>query len=474
MFKRQAWPSRTRQQMRDLLVVSIVLLGAMVAIRRPWIGIMLWVWLSIMNPHRFTWGFAYDAPLAALTAACTLLGLLLTKDRESPFKGAAPVWLFIFFLWITVSWLFGLDPSSDYPQWDKVMKIYLMIFVGLAVLHSKQHIIALAWVTSGSLALLGIKGGLFTVATGGNYRVWGPPESFIQDNNEFALSLVMTIPLLRFLQLQLSSKWGRRAMTISMLLCAAAAVGSHSRGALLAIIAMAVVLWWRGKSRILGGVVIFGAALALLAFMPESWTARMSSIDNYAEDRSALGRISAWWNAWGIAKEYISGVGFNAARPELFARYSPYPDYIHAAHSIYFQVMGNHGFIGLFFFLMVFISTYWAAGRLRVAAKGHPEAQWCDALGAMCQVSLVGYAVGGALLSLSYFDLPYNVMMLVVLARVWVARKAWLTEPAYPPGWRTIPGLATLSSDKVSPVPVPNGPAVAPRAPIKPGTAQRR
>jgi len=189
--------------------------------------------------------------------------------------------------------------------------------------------------------------------------------------------------------------------------------------------------------------VIVGAAVMLLAFMPESWTERMSTISGYEEDRSALGRISAWWNAWGIAKDYVTGVGFNAARPELFVRYSPYPDYVHAAHSIYFQVMGNHGFIGLVIFMMIFVSTYWAAGRLRAAARLHPQAQWCDALGAMCQVSLVGYAVGGALLSLSYFDLPYNIMMLVVLSRVWVARQGWRTEPIYPPGWRTLPGLAS-------------------------------
>jgi hypothetical protein len=47
----------------------------------------------------------------------------------------------------------------------------------------------------------------------------------------------------------------------------------------------------------------------------------------------------------------------------------------------------------------------------------------------MVQVSLVGYAVGGAFLSLAYFDLPYNMMVMVVLARKWVEDRAWETEP---------------------------------------------
>lgn len=427
--------------MRDLIIVAVVAVGALAALRRPWIGVMLWTWLSIMNPHRLSWGFAYSAPLAAAAAVATLVGLVFTRERSSPFKGPPAVWLAIFTCWMTVSWLMGLNPETDYDQWNKVIKVYFMVFVGLMLLHSKLHVIALAWVAAGSLAVLGLKGGIFTVITGGNYRVWGPPDSFIADNNEFALSLVMTIPLLRFLQLQLQPGWRRHAMTVTMLLCAAAALGSQSRGALLAIGAMSLVLWWRGHSRIAGGVFMLVAGAALVIFMPDTWSDRMSTISSYEEDGSAMGRISAWWNAWGIAKDFVFGVGFDAARPELFARYSPYPDAVHAAHSIYFQVLGNHGFIGLALFAMVFLSTYREAALLRREASTLPQAAWCDSLAAMAQVSLIGYAVGGAFLSLSYFDLPYNIMVLVVLARVWVRQRAWEKEQLTQARWYTIPGL---------------------------------
>jgi probable O-glycosylation ligase (exosortase A-associated) len=430
--------------MRDLIILALVIPGCFAAIRRPWIGIMVWTWLSIMNPHRFTWGLAYSAPLAAMAAGSTLLGLLMTKEKESPLKGAPVTVFLILILWITLSWLLGLDPVRDYEQWKKVMKIDLMILVALALLHNKKHILALAWVAAGSLAILGLKGGIFTVLTGGSYRVWGPPGSFIEDNNEFALSLVMTIPLLRFLQLQLTNKWQRFAMTGTMLLCAAAALGSYSRGALIAISSMAVFLWWRGKNKVVMAMVLVLVAIPLIAFMPDAWVARMSSIGDYQEDRSSLGRISAWWTAWNIGLRYPTGVGFNAARPELFAMYSPYPDYVHAAHSIYFQILGNHGFIGLFIFLALWIATWRSASWIRTRKGLGPEAKWCNDLASMCQVSLVGYAVGGAFLSLSYFDLPYNIMVLIVLTRVWVHKRAWETEPVYQPGWRTIPGLATV------------------------------
>ena len=48
----------------------------------------------------------------------------------------------------------------------------------------------------------------------------------------------------------------------------------------------------------------------------------------------------------------------------------------------------------------------------------------------MCQVSLAGYAVGGAFLSLSYYDLPYNILILVVLGCRWMDRQEWVREAA--------------------------------------------
>ena len=65
-------------------------------------------------------------------------------------------------------------------------------------------------------------------------------------------------------------------------------------------------------------------------------------------------------------------------------------------------------------------------------------------MGAMCQVSLVGYAIGGAFLSLAYFDLPYEILVFLVLTRIWIEKKSWQTEPIYPQGWRTIPGLISV------------------------------
>jgi probable O-glycosylation ligase (exosortase A-associated) len=427
--------------MRDIVVVGIVIIGALLALRRPWIGVMLWTWVSLLNPHRYCFGFAYDFPVAAVAAGSTIVGFLLTRDKHSPFSSAPPVLLALFIVWITISWRMGLSPQDDYHQWNKVMKILVMVVLSVALLRTKEQIFAYAWVVGGSLALIGIKGGLFTVAHGGSHRVWGPSGSFIEENNSLALALVMTIPLLRFCQMQLKSKWGSRLMVLSMVLVAASALGSHSRGGLLAIAAMAVMLWWRGRSRLLGGIAILTVGLTLVAFMPDEWGIRMATIETYDEDRSAMGRISAWWVAWRLAFDYPFGVGFDAARPELFAKYSPYPELgTPVAHSIYFQILGHHGFVGLALFISIWVASWTVASSIRKQAVGIPQCKWCADLAGMAQVSLFGYAVGGAFLSLGYFDLPYNVMAMVVLTKAWMLRRGWETDPAQSLKW-PIPGL---------------------------------
>ncbi|ENO90595.1 putative O-glycosylation ligase, exosortase A system-associated [Thauera linaloolentis] len=425
--------------MRDLLILAIVGVAAVLALRRPWVGVMLWTWLSLMNPHRFSWGIAYSAPLAAIAAGVTLVGLMTTKERQSPFQGPPIVWFFLFACWITLSWFFGMDPGGDYTQWNKVMKIYFMTFVAGMLIINKMHIMAFAWVTVGSMAILGVKGGIFTVLTGGNFRVWGPPGSFIYDNNEFALSLIMTIPLLHFLQLQVKSAWMKHGLSAAMLFCAAAAIGTHSRGGFLAIGAMSLMFWWRSSRKgLIGGMLLF-AVLIALPMMPEHWWERMNTISDYQEDGSAMGRINAWHVAYGVAKHNFFGGGMTYQHEVFFLLYGQHETIVRAAHSIYFQVLGNHGFPGLFLFLMIWFSTYRVAGWLRSNARSQEETRWAADLGAMVQVSLVGYAVGGAFLSLSYFDLPYNMMILVVAAKKWVQTRGWERDPQVP--WLEYIGL---------------------------------
>ena len=418
--------------MRDALLIAIVGAWALVALVRPWIGVLGWTLISIMNPHRYSWA-ASTLPVAAAIAIATLIGLLVTRDRRATPFSPPTLALIAFMAWICVTFPFSFSIANSMDMWDKVIKIDFMIIIATIALTARTHVMALTWVLVGSIGFYGLKGGIFTILHGGVYRVWGPPESFIEGNNELALALVMTIPLMRFLQLQARSRLVSYGLIALMLLSAIAALGTQSRGALLALLAMAVMLFLRGSgtgSRVSLGITLIVAGIALVAFMPSTWDDRMSTIVNYEKDSSALGRINAWWMAWRVASNHLFGGGFAIYDPATFARYAPDPQDIHAAHSIYFQVLGEHGFIGLALFLLVFYLVWRSAGWLRRNATRAPDGAWAAHLGGLCQVSLVGYATGGAFLSLAYFDLPYNLLVLVVVARRLIAQQVTAAAPA--------------------------------------------
>ena len=415
--------------MRDLALGPIILALAAYGLLHPWIGILGWTWISVMNPHAYSWRLS-SLPVAAAIAISVLLGVLITKDRRNFFLTRETVALMLFMLWMCITLPFSFYFDLAFGLWNRVMKIDLMILVAMVVLYSRKHITMLVWVLVGSLGFYGVKGGLFTILTGGAHRVWGPVGSYIDGNNEVALALVMTIPLMRFLQLTTESAWVKRGLVVSMLLCAVAAIGSQSRGALLAIVAMTAVMWLRSDKKIVATILLFLAGVVVLAVMPPEWWTRMGTIGTYQDDSSASGRINAWWMAWNLAKANFFGGGFVVAQAELFARYAPDPTSILAAHSIYFMVLGEHGFVGLFLFLMMWTFVWFSARRLRIQGSKNPQTQWLSHLGGMCQVSLAGYAVGGAFLSLSYYDLPYNILVLVVLGCRWMDGKEWVKEAA--------------------------------------------
>ncbi len=423
--------------MRDVFVMAFIIGGALWALRQPWIGVIMWTNVSLMSPHvEFGWTTS-TWPVGTIVALTTLIGLLATKARHNPFVGA-PVWaLLAFTVWICVTLPFSFFLEDSLPLWERSMKIFLMIFVTLALLDDRKKLDAFVWVIVISIGFYGIKGGIFTLATAGSYRVWGP-GGFIGGNNEVALALVTTIPLMRYLQMQMTRRWMIAAMGGAMALTAITVLGTYSRGALLAIAAMAFFLWLKGEKKFLWGIVLVALGIVIVSFMPEQWWARMETIQSYEVDDSALGRINAWWNAWNIALDKPFGGGFMIYMPSVFQVYAPDPNRVHAAHSIYFQVLGEHGFVGLFLFLLVGALTWFTSFRLIKAARVDARHRWAADLGAMVQVSMVGFAAGGAFLSLAYFDLPYNLMVIGALALHFVRKQveipAHADEKAAPTG----------------------------------------
>jgi len=403
--------------MRDLLVTGIVFGLLPFIFKRTWIGILLLAWLGYMNPQRLTYGFAYNLPFSMIVAIVTIAAFLFSKEKKEMIWTRETVVLVIFIIWMLFTTFFAFYPDDAWTQWNKVWRIQVIVFLTAILIKDRQQLNWLVWVIALSLGYYGVKGGIFTITTGGSFRVWGPDGSFIGGNNEIALALVMTIPLIRYLHLQADRNWVKWGLASAMLLCAVSAIGSQSRGALLAMVAMGFFLWTKSRNKVVTGIFLFVAVAIIAATMPQSWYDRMNTIETYQEDASAQGRINSWHTAFNVAKDQVTGGGFEMlTRPPTFRQYAPNPFMIHDAHSIYFEVMGEHGFVGFGLFILLGIFAWLRAKQVIRICKNDPDRKWASDLAAMIQVSLIGYATGGAFLGLAYFDLPYHLIILILLA----------------------------------------------------------
>jgi probable O-glycosylation ligase (exosortase A-associated) len=391
--------------MRDIAIVAAVLGSIPLIFRRPFVGMLLWTWITVGVLHQEAWGFSRSFPINLIVALVTILAWFFSKERKLPPSGSI-YWLFIvFLLWVTFSSFFAFNPSWSWQFWDRCWKTVFFGLFAAAMANSKVRLHALMWVTVIALFYYGVKGGLFTILTGGHYHVFGPPNSPIGDNNALALALLMSLPLANYLRMQTSAKWLQYGIFAAMLLTVVAVIGSYSRGAVLGLAAVAAAGIMRTRRRFLYFAFITALIVPSYYLMPDTFHQRVESISQAGTDDSFMGRIHAWQVAFYCAVDHFPvGVGFYGPQlKEVFHLYLP-DEKAHAAHSIYFQVLGENGFVGLAIYLMIIAAAFIVSGRIRKMSRDISELRWAYEMASMFQISFVAFCVGGAALSMAYYD----------------------------------------------------------------------
>jgi len=405
--------------MRDI-ALSLILIGFMpVSIVRPFIGALVFAVISLANPHRLTWGFAFSLPWAMAFAVLTVLGLLFNRERMIGDSIRRYLPMLIYLAWMGITTVFALERDSAIPSLETVAKIHLMCLVTLCLVTDWRKCKQLVWVSVCSIAFYGLKGGIFTITGGGQYIVWGPIDSAIRDNNHLAVGLVMMLPMMYWLYMQAKARWLKLFIAFSAFMCMASIFGSHSRSAFLGIAAISIFLLLKSRHKVVVGIVITISFGVLASVMPGSYWDRMETIETYQEDASAMGRINTWKTAINIASQRITGGGFDFYSPDVFARYAPEPNNVHSSHSIYFQALGEHGWIGFALFVFILVYTWFqcrhAIKYSQDSEDGHAQAL----LARMIQVSIIGLCVGGAFVNIGNWDMVYYLAITALaLARI--------------------------------------------------------
>jgi probable O-glycosylation ligase (exosortase A-associated) len=402
----------------ELLVLLPVILV------RPFVGVILFSWMSFMNPQRLVFGgIGTSLPWNVIIFFCIIVGCAAAREPKRLPINAVTVQIALFLILINFTTIFALAPWAVLePRWELVSKIFLFLLVTAALLTNRERIHALIWIMALSLAYFGIKGGVFTLLGGGADKVFGPEGSMIADNNHLATALLVSMPLMNYLRIESKHAIIRYGFLAAMVLTLFAVVGSYSRGAFLALGAVAAYFWLKTSSKLISGMLLVIALALAFTFMPEHWVERMSSIGNYQADASAEGRLQVWHAAWLMATARpLVGAGFFATywQPVL-DQFVPGMRTL-AVHSIWFEVLGEHGFLTFFVWVGITIAGAVYARRVIKRATGVPGLEWCVNLAKMAQVSMIAYLVGGTFLSLSYWDYYFTLLIAVAAVHEQVA-----------------------------------------------------
>jgi putative inorganic carbon (HCO3(-)) transporter len=404
--------------MRDLLTTAIFVYFLVQVAKKPYIGLLLMAWIGYMSPHRLGWGFAYNLPFYQVAVIVTLAATLYHgsrgKLRPTPLAPTTVV-LIVFILWLGITTAFAEYQHLAWPAYIKLLKIQVGIFLTLILIDSREKLEKLVLVITVSIGFYGVKGGYFSIRTGGNFLVWGPPDSFIFGNNELALALLMILPFVYYLYIQAAKPWLKRVTLAAGMLILASAIFSYSRGAFLAMSVTVAFLWLQSNKKLPLALLLVGVIIVAIPFIPDAWYDRMNTIETYDEDASAMGRINAWHMALNVAKDRITGGGYEHWSYPMFAIYAPIATDVHDAHSIYFEVLGEHGFPGLALFLLLFFLAWRKASSIVTRTRYQPDLKWANTLAKMCKASLLAYATGGAFLGLAFFDLPYHIATIILV-----------------------------------------------------------
>ncbi len=447
--------------MRDLALVAAMLAFLPIALRFPAAGAVCWAWFSMMSPHEQVFGFAHAAPLNSVIAVATLVGWLIAPGNKRWTADPVPWLLLGFMVWMTVNLQFGAFPDYSFVLWDRVLRIFVLIFLVFFLLKTKARIHAMVWTIVISIGFYGVKGGVFTVAGGGHAIVYGPPSTVYTDNNHLAVAVVTEIPMLYYIFKHTQKYWIRMIIMVAIMLQIVMVFGSYSRGGVISLSAMLAMLWVRSDHKILYGMVALAVVGGGLSIMPDSFFDRMHTVNSLDSDGSFQGRVDAWMVAFWYARDHFPfGAGYAAPQlPTIFHKYLPDAT-THAAHSIYFQVLGEHGFIGLAIYLALLIVPLRNAMAIRRQTRDHPELRWAFDLADMGLVSLVSFYLGAAALSMAYAD-----EYLIIIALMSTLRQLTLPEsaaaqqqekrrrgsmgPAYPP--QAVPAPARYEPVRTAP-----------------------
>lgn len=445
--------------LRSLWLLMVYTTFIALGTQAPFVLALGYVWVDTFRPQEVSYIILNQIPVALIMGGGAFASYLAVDRRSPPPLSLVTGCQLLLAGWVTMTMFWAVTPTFAWEKWDWAFKTLMFSAFLPLVIRSRVQIDALVQVYILSLAANLLPYGAKIFLSGGGYgRELGLAggNSGLGEGATLSAVAVVTIPLAFFLrkhsQLVPKNFLFRLAylgiVVVSLFTC----VGTFQRTGLIGLLVLAAVMIAKSRHKLLVGCLVAVVGGVIAYYSSDAYNARISTIGAYQQDGSAMTRILVWkWTLHYVVTNPLGG-GFNMY---VINHIEHAPDEGHpegsiefgrAFHSIYFEVLGEHGWIGLGLFLTMLIGAQVALQRTGRKLKEFPEHAWCRDLAAALQISLAilmccGAFIGIAFQPMIHYILAMSVSVAAYATRVLqpetaVARVSWRSN-AFPTRSRT-------------------------------------
>lgn len=439
--------------MRDLVFVGYLAALLLLAFKRPFLFTLVYAYIDIVAPQRLSYFLLNSIPVSLIVFALAFLGFVLADDKKDSRFSVRQGAMVLLLIYCGLTTIEAAVPDAALVKWDWVWKaLVFAIFLPLT-LRTKLRIEALALFMVLCAATLIITGGIKTLASGGGYGVLVllvDDNAGLYEGSIISMVSICIIPLILWLSKHgtvFPPDWRVKIFAYALVFAALLIpIGTQARTGLVCIGVLAVLQLRFAKYRFVYAGLAVMLGIMAIPFLPQSFTDRMSTIQNYQADESASTRVAVWQWTWEYAKNNPFGGGFDVYRinkltyeladdedaPEVELDYEleddgpiEIVDEGRAFHSSYFEMLGEQGFPGLFLWLIVHVGGVWRMEilRRRYLKRGKEGEQWIAPLATALQNGQIIYLTGAMFVGVAYQPFVYMLVALQIGLDTYLTRR---------------------------------------------------
>ena len=450
--------------MTDLFLAAFLAGLLALGLRRPFLWVLAYLYVDIVAPQKISWFLLASLPVSLIVFVLAFGGWLVLDDERDSRFGLRQALLVVLLAYCGATTLGADFPEAAAAKWEWVWKaLVFAVFLPLT-LRTRLRIEAAALVMVLSASTIVVVGGIKTIAGGGGY---GTLHLLVNDNtglNEGSILstvAIAVIPLIAWLARYgtvFRPDWRVRTYALALgFACLLIPIGTQARTGILCMAVLLVLALRTMRHRLLFAGLAGAAALVAIPFLPASYTARMSTIENHAADQSASTRFAVWQWTLAYAAEHPFGGGFEAYRGNKLSvdlvdteasgntsevETTTVEEKGRAYHSSYFEMLGEQGWPGLALWLLLHLLGVWQMERIYRRYRRDTGQDWIAPLATALQQAQVVYLVGSAFVGIAFQPFCYMIVALQCGLWSWVRRRdsaarqrpAATASPALSPG----------------------------------------